>query len=30
VHTQLMPKANHMLTLDCPKLLITEMLAALA
>ena len=30
VHTQLMSNANHMLTLDCPKPLITEMLAALA
>lgn len=30
VHTQLMANANHMLTLDCPNLLITEMLAALA
>jgi pimeloyl-ACP methyl ester carboxylesterase len=29
VHTQLMADANHMLTLDCLKPLITEMLAAL-
>jgi pimeloyl-ACP methyl ester carboxylesterase len=30
VHTRLLPKAGHMLTLDCPKLLTFEILAALA
>jgi pimeloyl-ACP methyl ester carboxylesterase len=29
VRTQLVPNANHMLTVDCPERLVTEMLAAL-
>ncbi len=29
VRTRLVPNANHLLTLDCPKILVTEMMTAL-
>jgi len=30
VRTQLVPNVNHMMTIDCPELLVTEMMKAFA